>query len=172
MNALKSALSNGYLVLLARLILGVVFLVAAIDKISDPASFAASIDNYKIFPHSISLVLATLLPWLELLCAFALFFGIAVHGSALLTCAMLTLFTVAVISGLLRGLDISCGCFTQDPSVQKIGWTKVSENLGMIALSMYLLFSEGMRFSLEQYYRGGTHILAVLLCGALAVLSG
>jgi len=172
MNALNSALSNGYLVLFARVMLGLVFLVAALDKITDPVSFAASIDNYRILPHSISLVLATILPWLELLCAFALFFGIAVHGSALLTCAMLTFFTFAVISALHRGLDISCGCFTQDPSVQKIGWTKVGENLGMIASSVYLLFSDGKRLSLEHFYRSRTLIFAVLLAGASTALSG
>jgi uncharacterized membrane protein YphA (DoxX/SURF4 family) len=172
MNALKSALSNGYLVLIARVMVGLIFLAAALDKITDPATFAASIDNYRILPHSISLVLATVLPWLELLCAFALLFGIGVHGSALLTGALLTLFTAAVISALLRGLDISCGCFTQDPSVQKIGWAKVGENLGMIASSVYLLFSDGKWLSLEQFYRSRTLIFAVLLAGASTAISG
>lgn len=167
MSGLRSALSNQYLVLLARMLLGGVLLVAAIDKTADPAAFAASIDNYKIVAHSTSLVIATVLPWLELLCAFAFLFGVSVRGSAMLTFVMIAVFTIAVCTALVRGLDISCGCFTQDPSAQKIGWTKVAENLGLIALSGYLLFSDGNRFSLEHYQRSRSLLVVLAMIAGL-----
>jgi len=147
MNGLRS---NDYAGFAARAFLGAVFIVASIDKVADPSAFAVSIDNYRILPQGLSLVLATVLPWVELLCGFGLLFGLFVRGSSLLTTMMLVLFTGAVISGLLRGLDISCGCFTQDPDVAKIGWGKVAENAGLIVLSGFVLLSTGLRFTIER----------------------
>lgn len=142
--------TNNYIGLAVRVFLGAVLVVASIDKIADPSAFAVSIDNYRILPQGLSLIIATFLPWVEILCGFALMFGLFVRGSSLLTAAMLVIFTAAVISGLLRGLDISCGCFTQDPNVSKIGWGKVAENTGLILLSVFALFSSGLRFTIER----------------------
>lgn len=154
MNSVRSLLNNDYLILAVRLVLGMIFLIAAIDKTADPTAFASSIDNYRIFHHSISLWAATILPWLELLCAFALLGGIATRGGALLTFVMLLTFTAAVLSAMARGLDISCGCFTRDPGVEKIGWAKLGQNALMMLASLYLIFSDGKRFSIEALYRG------------------
>jgi uncharacterized membrane protein YphA (DoxX/SURF4 family) len=150
---MKKLLSNDYLALLARLVLGLVFLVAGTEKIANPAAFAASIVNYKIVSHFVGLVLATILSWTELLCALAILFGISVRGSSLLLSGLLIVFTLAVGSALVRGLDISCGCFTQDPAASKLGWLKVGENMLLLLLSIFLCFSLSVRFSLEQYFR-------------------
>jgi len=148
MNKLRT---NHYIGLAARVVLGAVFIVASIDKIADPSAFAVSIDNYRILPQGLPLVVATVLPWVEILCGFGLLFGLFIRGSSLLTMLMLAVFTAAVISGLLRGLDISCGCFTQDPDVARIGWGKVVENAGLIVLSVFVLFSTGLRFTIEHW---------------------
>ncbi len=148
---MKSLLENDSLVLAARVVLGMVFLVASIDKIADPAAFAVSIQNYKIISHPFTMVVATILPWLELICAFGLLFGVRVKVNSLLCFAMLLIFTLGVISGLIRGLDISCGCFTQDPSVGRIGWTKVFENVGVVLIAIFLFFSKSRRFAIENH---------------------
>ncbi|MBM4161659.1 MAG: DoxX family membrane protein [Ignavibacteria bacterium] len=150
---MKPLLSNDYLVLLTRTFLGLLFVVVSLEKIVEPAAFAQSIANYKIVGPPLTVVLATVLPWLELLCGFALLFGIFLRGSSLLLSGMLVVFTAGVISALLRGLDIACGCFTQDPSVGKIGWMKVLQNGTLLALSVFLYFSSSVRFSISQYLR-------------------
>ncbi len=66
---------------------------------------------------------------------------------------MLFVFTLAVIAALLRGLDISCGCFTQDPQAGKIGWMKVVQNLSLFFLSIFLFYSNANKFSLDQFLR-------------------
>jgi len=76
---------------------------------------------------------------LELLCGLSLILGLYPRGSELLITAMLVGFTLLIASALLRGLDISCGCFSQDPIVSKIGYQKIAENCGLILLSMWLL---------------------------------
>jgi hypothetical protein len=66
---------------------------------------------------------------------------------------MLVGFTILVFSALSRGLDISCGCFSQDPHVNKIGYQKIAENFGLIILSLWLLFVKNQDINLLQSLR-------------------
>jgi len=153
---LKSFLENRYIVLAARIVLGFIFVVASIDKIADPNAFAVSVGYYKLVGSSLSLFIATVLPWVELLCGLGLIFSVKLRGSSLLVLLMLVIFTAGVISGIVRGLDISCGCFTSDPTVDKIGWMKVMENCGLILLSIVVLFSKSVRFSIDRLHNEST----------------
>jgi uncharacterized membrane protein YphA (DoxX/SURF4 family) len=148
---MKRVLANDYFALTARIFLGFLFLVASIDKIVDPQAFAVSIGNYKVMPDSFLLTIATVLPWMELLCSLCLLSGLFMRGSSFLLSVLLVVFTVAVISALLRGLDITCGCFTQDPAAGRLGWMKVLENSGLMFLSVFMLYSTSVRFSLQHY---------------------
>ncbi len=152
---LKRFLTNEFNILTARVFLGSVLLVASIDKIADTAAFARSIEDYRILSGPLVTIIATILPWAELICGMTMIFGLLVPGSALLSGSMLVVFTLAVVSALLRGLDISCGCFSQDPAAARIGWLKIAENLVLLIISAYLYFSAGIRFSLEHYIKEG-----------------
>ena len=149
---MKSILTNTILILLVRVFLGGLFIVASLDKIADPAAFATSILNYKIVGPTLAMVIATILPSLELLCGLSLILGLYPRTSALLITLMLVGFTILIISALLRGLDISCGCFTQDPNVSKIGYIKILENVGMIMLGVLLLFVQNYGITLTQFF--------------------
>ena len=151
---MKSLLSNDYLVLAVRVFLGLLFIFASLDKIQHVDAFATSIANYKLLPSSLVLLSATILPWLELLCGFGMLFGILSRGSAFLAALMLAVFMVALVTALARGLDISCGCFTQDPEVGRISWGRMAEDLGLLALSAFLLLSRSTKFSLEYSVKG------------------
>ncbi len=148
---LKRFLANEFNILTARVFLGSLLLVASIDKIADPLAFARSIEDYRILSGPLAMIVATVLPWVEMICGMAIIFGLIIPGAALLSGALLIVFTLAVLSALFRGLDISCGCFSQDPTAARLGWMKVVENVILIALSAYLYFSASIRFSLEHY---------------------
>jgi uncharacterized membrane protein YphA (DoxX/SURF4 family) len=150
---MKSLLSNPHLVLLVRVFVGLLFVVSSMEKIVDPAAFSQSIANYRLLPGSSTMILATILPWLELLCGLAVLFGVFERGGSLMLSVLLIIFTAAVISALVRGLDISCGCFTQDPQSGRIGWMKVLENSTLVCLTLFLLFAETNAFSITQYIR-------------------
>jgi uncharacterized membrane protein YphA (DoxX/SURF4 family) len=96
-----------------RIVLGVVFIWASIDKISDPGLFAESIYNYRMVPHSLLNIMALVMPWLELVCGVLIIVGVYLRGSAFMIGFMLLVFIIAISAALLRGLDISCGCFSQ-----------------------------------------------------------
>jgi putative oxidoreductase len=150
---MKSFPSNTLVVLLVRIFLGGLFVAASLEKIADPDAFTASILNYKIIGPTLSTAFATILPPLELLCGLCLILGLYTRTSALLITLMLVVFTVLIQSALLRGLDISCGCFTQDPGAAKIGYQKIAENIGMILLGVYLLFARNYGISFTQVFR-------------------
>jgi uncharacterized membrane protein YphA (DoxX/SURF4 family) len=124
-----------------RIILGVVFVFAGVEKTADPGTFAASISGYQIVEGSAALVMGTLLPWLELLCGLGLLLGLYLRGSSLLTLVMLFGFTLAVLSALWRGLDISCGCYAWGPMAARVGWWKVGENT-VLTLMCLLVFCQ------------------------------
>ena len=147
---MRRVLDNDYVTFAARLIVGFAFVLASFEKIVDPHAFASSVANYKLLPTGILPLAATILPWMELLGGLALIFGVMHRGAAALIGILLAVFTVAVASALLRGLDISCGCFTQDPAAEKIGWLKLLENLGLLLLSLDVLFSTSTWCTLER----------------------
>jgi len=108
---MKSILTNPILMFLVRISLGGIFVISSLDKLADPGAFTMSILNYKIVGTLLATTTATILPSLELLCGLSLILGLYPRTSTLLITLMLIVFTVLVISALLRGLDISCGCF-------------------------------------------------------------
>ena len=136
---MKSFFSSTTIILLARIFLGGLFVTAGLEKITDVQAFANSILQYKVVGQILATGTATILPSLELLCGLSLIIGLYPRGSELLITAMLVGFTLLIASALLRGLDISCGCFSQDPNVSKIGYQKIAENCGLILLSVWLL---------------------------------
>ena len=132
-----------------RVVLGCVFVFASIDKVADPPAFAASIVNYKLVSGQLALAVATVLPWVELLAGFGLICGVFVRGSGMLTMIMLITFTALVSSAMIRGLDISCGCFTQDPAATKIGWQKLGENTLLVFINFLILRLPDNRFVIK-----------------------
>lgn len=94
-----------------RIGLGVLFIVASYYKILSPGAFAHQIYNYKIVPPWAINPVAITLPWLQMFCGLALVFRRFDRGAAWIVVLMLVVFQIAVASALIRGLNISCGCF-------------------------------------------------------------
>lgn len=103
-----------WLSLACRLLVGGVFIWASLDKVAHPAEFAKAIHHYRLVPYVLLHPAALLLPAVELLAGVALVAGWQRRGAALLCALMLAVFVAAIASALVRGLDISCGCFDTD----------------------------------------------------------
>ena len=104
----------GALERVCRLILGGIFIYAAWSKIQDPALFAKAIVGYQMLPSFFVGPLALVLPMAELLAGAALIATRWTRESTLLILCMLAMFFVGLTQALVRGLDISCGCFGDD----------------------------------------------------------
>lgn len=118
-----------FLSFMARLVLGAVFMAAALPKIADPGAFAWAVARYDL-PWVPAGPIAVFMPWLELVAGLAAIFAPAFRRGALgLAGALLGGFAVAGAAALLEGLSIPCGCFSLAPDAAPLGWGHVAANL-------------------------------------------
>lgn len=120
--------------LLARLIVGGVFVYSGVIKALAPAEeFAYAIESYQVIGPSLSLLTAYAVPWIELYAGLLLACGIFTRSSALFTAAMLACFELLLGQAWLRGLPItSCGCFGSAGSYSIT--REFLQNLALLAL--------------------------------------
>jgi putative oxidoreductase len=95
----------------ARSLLAAVFVYAGVSKALDPAQFAEAIDRYRILPWPLAAGLGLYLPWLEIVAGVAVFSKRLRPGALGILAGLGWVFVVAIASALVRGLDITCGCF-------------------------------------------------------------
>ncbi|MCF7824981.1 MAG: DoxX family membrane protein [Candidatus Marinimicrobia bacterium] len=126
------------LYLLLRIGLGLVFVYASLDKIWYPGLFAKSIANFKILPLPFLHAAAIILPWMEFLTGLALILDRYPRAANLIIGLLTGIFTMAIISAMLRGLNFNCGCFNLDSTEANIGILKVLENLLLLGVSVLL----------------------------------
>ena len=146
---MNKILSNKYFLVSIRIILGFVFIFAAISKAAEPETFAKAIYNYKLLPLSLINILAITLPWIELSAGLLLVFGVSVKENSVILSGMLLVFIIAIAISLARGLNIDCGCFgTVDGS--KVGLMKILENAGLLLLGLILIMYDSKYFSISK----------------------
>jgi len=109
---IRNWLTHANTALLARIILGCVFIYASLDKISHPDLFAEAVYNYQLLPDEAINLVAIWLPWLEMGSGLLLLLGVWVRGSILVLTCLMVVFLAAMGINVARGLDIYCGCFT------------------------------------------------------------
>ncbi|MFC2139848.1 MauE/DoxX family redox-associated membrane protein [Bacteroidota bacterium] len=135
---MKNILHSEYLKLFTRVILAAVFIFAAAGKIADPEEFAVAISNYRMIPLFAVNFFAIIIPWIEIVAALLLLFGVSVKESSSILSLLLIIFIVMISIAVLRGLDINCGCFgTTEGS--KVGLTKIGENIILLLFGIYLI---------------------------------
>ena len=126
-------------VLLLRCTLGAIFLAASLEKIADPSAFAYAIWHYRLLPPALVPTVALILPWLEALAGGCLIVGAGVEGAALVTVSLSAIFCVATTTALIRGLNIACGCFTNQG--RGLSWTHLGFDLALLLASLLLLWT-------------------------------
>ena len=126
--------------------MGLVLVIAGVDKIIQPAEFAKAIDNYHIVPYGFENLIAIILPWLEVIVGTALITGFMVDGAAILSLGMMTFFVVAISSAILRGYNIECGCGLK--SGEMVGAGKIIEDLVYILMCVLIVFRKEKKWEI------------------------
>jgi uncharacterized membrane protein YphA (DoxX/SURF4 family) len=142
--------------LVARLVLGFVFIYASIDKIAHPDLFAEAVYNYQLLPDAAVNLVAIWLPWLELLSGSLLVLGLWTRGSILVLSGLMLVFLGSLTINLARGLDIHCGCFVSQ-SADPITIVTVMRDAVFLFLALFLFYLYQIRdvdnrFSLERIF--------------------
>ncbi|MGE3799914.1 MAG: MauE/DoxX family redox-associated membrane protein [Candidatus Kapaibacterium sp.] len=141
--------------LAVRILLGVIFLVSGAEKLGALDTFAHAIANYKIIPFALANIFAVLVVWTEIAIAVLLIAGAAVRGTALVTGTLLTVFLIAILTAMARGLEIDCGCFNPAAGVEpeKVGWPKVFEDLALLAGAVFLIYFPKSPLTIDRLLR-------------------
>ena len=135
---------------LARWLLGVLFLYMGLNKALHPVEFLKLVRQYELVQNPLLLnSIAAALPWFEVFCGVLLVAGVAVRGSALMLMLMLVPFTFVVLQRALAlqsvlaipfcAVKFDCGCGTGEVLICH----KLVENGGLILLSGWLLMGRG-----------------------------
>jgi len=108
---------------LCRLILAVIFALAAAGGLEHPRTFMRSVGDYQLLPQGLVPLAAATLPGVEMLAAIVLLLAVvrppriagrwkaAVEGAELIVTGLLVAYTFGIASALLRGFKMDCGCF-------------------------------------------------------------
>jgi len=141
----KEALRHPWLTVRAQLVLGAVFVAAALPKVADPPGFAKAIWAYQLFPAFTVHPAALVLPWLELLCGLCLCLGLWTRAAASWCLALLLVFTAALALNLARHHPVACGCFatlgrplSDAERMADLRWA-LARDLALLALAAQIL---------------------------------
>ncbi len=131
------------LLALCRLAMAAFFMLAAVGKLGNPQFFAMSILEFKLLPagelgDALAMGATFIVPWCELLCAVLLFLGLWTRAAALISMVLLAAFTAALVSVIVRGLNVSCGCFGDVDLFcgDKVTWCNVRRNAFFLSLTI------------------------------------
>lgn len=127
--------------LLARLVVGGVWLYAGLLKVGDQASSVSAVRAYQLLPYDVAETVGNVLPMLEVVLGACLLLGLLTRLSGGLSALLQVAFIIGIVSVWSRGIAISCGCFGDggpDPDAfAKYPW-EVARDTGLLALSLLL----------------------------------
>lgn len=113
-----------------RLVVGGLFLYAASTKVPDMVKFAEEVANYRVLPASLVPVTAAAVVGIEIVAGLALVAGVCARAAAVAISGLLLVFILGIAQALLRGIDLTCGCFGGEEAAS---WWTVVRDLAMLA---------------------------------------
>lgn len=127
-----------WLSIVARLVVGVVWIVAGALKITDLDTSALSVQAYDVMPIGLAHAIGYALPFLELAIGVFLVLGLAIRMNAILSAVLLIAFIAGISQAWARGLKIDCGCFGSGgyaaDATEKYPW-EIARDIGLLLLS-------------------------------------
>ena len=123
--------------LAARLALAAVFAFAGVAKLVDLSGSRQAVRDFGV-PRSLSALVGTLLPAVELAIAVALLGSSSASWGAAMALGLLMLFVIAVARALVRGEETDCHCFGQLRSAP-VSWSTLVRNLVLGAVAGLVL---------------------------------
>ena len=129
---------------LARVVVGLVWVVAGVLKLPDPNENVRAVRAYELLPESVVPVVGHALPVLEILIGVCLLLGLLTRVAAVVSVVLLAAFVFGISSVWARGLSIDCGCFGggAGPAANaqaQYPW-ELARDVGLLLLSLWLVW--------------------------------
>lgn len=145
----RSNSAGDYAVLAVSLGLAAVFIYAGFEKLHDPLDFADSIVGFGILPVAFINPFALALPPFEIACGLLLLWPWTRRIGALAIVLLSVLFFAVLLSALLRGLTLDCGCFGVGAPSRPRMWIELGLNV-VLAGGSLLIYLRSLGRSLRR----------------------
>ena len=156
--------------LVGRLLLALIFAVAALAKLRDQAGTSEALESFGV-PRGLLKTSSVFLPAAEVLAAVLLILPATYVLGAVMSLVLLTAFTLAIGVNLARGNRPSCRCFGEMSS-SPIGLATIARNVALAAIAGYVLFAAPMSIRGVQSWYDSLGPQGRPLAVASAVLTG
>jgi uncharacterized membrane protein YphA (DoxX/SURF4 family) len=141
-----------WLGLVARLVVGGVWIVAGLLKLPDPAGSVRAVRAYELLPEAVVPTVGHLLPVVEVTLGVLILLGLLTRVAAAVSALLLVAFIVGISAAWARGLQIDCGCFGKGgfraDATDAYPWD-IARDAGLLLLSLWLVVRPRSRFSLD-----------------------
>jgi uncharacterized membrane protein YphA (DoxX/SURF4 family) len=121
---------------IARALVGAVFLAAGALKAAEPVQAILAVGAYDVVPAPLALGIGFLLPGVEIAVGAALLTGFLARGAAALAALMSLVFLFVVGWANVRGLDIACGCFGALSPALESGYVTATIDVALLGGSL------------------------------------
>lgn len=138
---------------LARLVVGGVWIVAGALKLPDPTESVRAVRNYQLLPEAVVPFVGHSLPVLEILVGLCLLLGLLTRPAAVVSAVLMGAFVVGIASAWARGLSIECGCFgggggPVENATATYPW-EIARDAALMLASLYLVWRPGTPAALD-----------------------
>jgi uncharacterized membrane protein YphA (DoxX/SURF4 family) len=137
----------------ARVVLGVVWLIAGALKVGDLAASARAVHAYQVMSYDTAQVVGAVQPFLEIALGLLLLIGLSTRLTAVISAVLMVVFVAGIASAWARGLRIDCGCFSDGGTLGQGESTAygidILRDLAFLALSGLLVWRPRTRFSFD-----------------------
>lgn len=143
--------------LIARLILGAVFIVAGLLKVDDLAQSGRAVNAYDVTPVELGRFIGAVLPFVEIAIGVLLVVGLATRAVAFINGLMYLVYIVGIAQAWARGLSIDCGCFSEGGQVaaeQTKYAIEIFRDVLLLALTAFLVVFPRTKYSLDACLAG------------------
>jgi len=138
--------------LLARVVVGGVWVWAGVLKVGDPASSVTAVRAYQLLPYDLAETVGKMLPMLELVVGVALVLGLVTRVSGGFSALLQLAFIIGISSVWARGISINCGCFGDggaDPdAISRYPW-EIARDVALLLASAYLAWRPRTALSVD-----------------------
>lgn len=135
-------ISSPWFGLLARLVVGGVWLYAGLLKVGDPEASVAAVRAYQLLPAGLAETVGQVLPMFELVLGACLVLGLLTRISGGISALLQVAFIIGIASVWARGIEINCGCFGDggpNPNASEQYPWEIARDVGLMALSLLLV---------------------------------
>jgi len=131
---------------ISQIIFGGIFILAGLGKVINADAFIHNISNYKILPETLIEPFGRILPYIELTCGTLIILNIWGKKAAIILSVLLIIFIFAILSTILRGIDIECGCFSKSILLSEASksnpWLLILRDIVFLIPGLIIVFSK------------------------------